>query len=481
MNLPEVNPRLFNLSKINVLMGKNGCGKSTILRDIDRFRQGNTGLTRYITPERGGILKYDGNIETNIGNNSNWLSEIKRRNRQENFRETSVFEFRRLETLVLRTIEQDKNVRRSSFTFTETIKQINRLLDNIEIRRANDIGFSVRGIQESQIRQELDSLSSGESELVSLAIDILSFCYQVKTNGSLGKQNILLLDEPDVHLHPDLQYRLMKLIVSAISDCELTVIIATHSTAILGAFSDEPYASVGFMQKKGDEVRFRSVSKAMKTILPVFGAHPLSEVFNKSPILLVEGEDDERIWQCAVRSSQGKLKIWPCVAGDKQSLNTYEDEVQAIAGAIYERPVAYSLRDRDDSPYKIDDKIIVIRMRLQCRTAENMIVSNEVLRLLGTDWVSLRNAIEAWLENNQAHKQFETMKAFKDNGWNRMNADLKPFRNILMERAGSDKPWEVAVGQAIARAYVDGGSNEEHGILNYLGPKLVEKMGFMKT
>lgn len=225
-------------------------------------------------------------------------------------------------------------------------------------------------------------------------------------------------------------------------------------------------------------MRFRSISKAMKTISPIFGAHPLSEIFNRSPILLVEGEDDERIWQSAVRSSQGKLKIWPCVAGDKQSLNTYEDEVQAIAGAIYERPVAYSLRDRDDSPYEIDNRKFVIRMRLQCRAAENMIISTDVLKLLGTDWASLRSAIEDWLRNNRTHKQFETMMAFKDNGWNRMSADLKPFRNILMERAGSDKPWEVVVGQAIARAYVDASSNDEHGILNYLGPKLVKELGF---
>ena len=51
---------LTGLSKINILLGKNGCGKSTLLKKIDQFFPNDTkGEINYVTPERGGSLKYN--------------------------------------------------------------------------------------------------------------------------------------------------------------------------------------------------------------------------------------------------------------------------------------------------------------------------------------------------------------------------------------------------------------------------------------
>ncbi len=163
------------------------------------------------------------------------------------------------------------------------------------------------------------------------------------------------------------------------------MIIATHSTSILSSLSrlkDETVA-VAFMTRKDENATFKPVSEIIRTILPIFGAHPLSNVFLEKPLLLVEGEDDERIWQQAVRSSKGRISVWPCAAGDIQSLNDHENAVEEIARAIYDHPIAYSLRDRDDDPYEIDDKSIVKRMRLNCKAAENLLLSDDVLADLG--------------------------------------------------------------------------------------------------
>jgi hypothetical protein len=63
------------------------------------------------------------------------------------------------------------------------------------------------------------------------------------------------------------------------------------------------------------ELGFIPINKTLQDVLPVFGAHPLSNIFNQGPIMLVEGEDDERIWQTAIRSSNGKINTWPCETG----------------------------------------------------------------------------------------------------------------------------------------------------------------------
>ena len=77
MNIESVNGyTLIDLNKISVVLGKNGCGKSTMLRRLEQglrdlsnqnivsgqhmLTKGTRdyGESRYITPERGGTLTY---------------------------------------------------------------------------------------------------------------------------------------------------------------------------------------------------------------------------------------------------------------------------------------------------------------------------------------------------------------------------------------------------------------------------------------
>ena len=77
MNIEAGGKRLSNLARINVLLGKNGSGKSTTLRLLDQSKSTlpNVGTARYITPERGGQLTHDGNIETYISQNREWSDQ----------------------------------------------------------------------------------------------------------------------------------------------------------------------------------------------------------------------------------------------------------------------------------------------------------------------------------------------------------------------------------------------------------------------
>ncbi|MGE0231838.1 MAG: AAA family ATPase [Flavobacteriaceae bacterium] len=437
--------------KLNVVLGKNGSGKSTLLRLLDHALSGDGACVRYITPERGGELRYDGNIDTNQSNNPNWLTGQRRRNRFEQFRQSSVAAFRSLETLVLRSIESDPAVRASDFKFDAEIDRINGVLDRVIVRRSEGAGLDIIRKEDGNPAQPAD-LSSGESELISLAVEILFFSYLCKQKTYRDKDNWLLLDEPDVHLHPDLQQRLMELLETSIAGVNGRVLIATHSTAILASlFSVNSNVRVGFKEFGNPALTFHGASDALKTILPMFGAHPLSNVFNQQPPLIVEGEDDERIWQAAVRRSEGRIRIYPCAAGDIQSMNEYEKAAAELMTSVYDSARAFSLRDRDGNPYDIDDEGPVIRSRLNCRAAENLLVTDDVLNELGTDWPSLRASLEKWIDDNPRHVRHSDVIAFRDSNWDRLGFDLKSLRMLLVGTTGSNKPWEVAVGQSIAR------------------------------
>jgi predicted ATPase len=470
MNLTNKNGYTFNeLSKINALLGKNGCGKSTALKKVQQVLENDQefGNTKYITPERGGALKYDPNIEINASSNPKWLSSMLRKNQFNQFKQQTILQFRKLELLSLREIEQNPDLRNDhGYTFQSIVDSINTLLDNIEIRReASD--FKIYNKADNSVI-EPDAISSGESELISLGIECLVFAKE----STDGKENILFLDEPDAHLHPDLQVRLALFLKDLVETNSFRVILATHSTCFLAAFDSYPYLSIDFITKGQTTINFKNVSETYRKILPIFGAHPLSNLFNEAPIFLVEGEDDERIWQQAIRTSQGKLKIYPCAVDTIDNLNEYEIKVTEIINSIYDSAKAYSLRDRDEGTEEINDIPPVIRMKLSCRAAENLLLADEVLDSLGVNWETLKSRIENWLIKSSKHSHFDVMQSFKNSGYDRKNYNLKKIRNDLMGIFESSKPWEVVVGQAIAIIKYSENA-QENSLQDYLGKKLV--------
>lgn len=472
MDLDDINDfSLKSLAKINVILGKNGCGKSHLLKRIEAGLTSRAGFgrVRYISPERGGMLRYEPGIEQNIAADPKWMTNERRRNQSSNFREQSAALFRRFEMRVLRGIEEDHTkpgyVPRK---FAATLDKLNRLLDRVELKRNDNKAFAIllRGKAE-EARPE--DISSGESELISLGIEFLAFANECEPD----KQNVLLVDEPDVHLHPDLQHRLAEFIADAVKNAEMTLVLATHSTALLAALSEGEDTRVAFMRRNDRQLTFKSVSQVDKTILPIFGAHPLSNVFNQSPVLLIEGEDDERMWQQAVRSAGGRIRVYPCPVNGLPRFAEYESEVNNVIEAVYDSARAYSLRDRDMQPEHIADVGHLVRMRLSCRAAENLMLSDDALAMAQTDWPAMQMRIREWAAANKTHQYHSHVQSFIDNGLDRMNHDLKEIRNILVGLMSS-KPWEVLVGQAIAELARARGPTRPGTLREFVGEKVAE-------
>lgn len=462
---------LRGLATQNIVLGKNGCGKSRLLKTIEQNlrTRPDIGAVRYISPERAGVLQYEANVEQNITTNIGYLADSRRQNQAQQFRQQSAAQFRKLELLVLREIEKNPTFRNDpSKTFDTVVEKINTLLDRIYIKRG-DPSFTIHDRKTDAIVGAAE-VSSGESELVSLGIECLVFARECIPE----RLNLLLLDEPDVHLHPDLQARFARFLMDLVKESPISFLLATHSTAFLGAMSANADTRIAFMQSGQQDLNFVSVGYTLKRILPVFGAHPLSNVFNEAPVLLVEGEDDERIWQQAVRSGKGIIAVYPVSVDSVTQLSAFESEVAKIIGAVYDGAVGYSLRDRDDDPAEIGDIGPVKRFRLNSRAAENLLLSADVLARENITWAELQTRITTWISNNPTHPHFSEVSVFAQEGFDRRNADLKVIRNDLVGLMGSNKPWEILVGQAIAALARGEGLTDPDSLREYLGNELCD-------
>jgi len=463
---------LRNLGRINVVVGKNGCGKSRLLKTLEEALGADETIAtvRYLTPERGGMLQYLPNVDNNIIADQTWLRETRRSNQFSQFREQSVALFRNLEITTLRQIQNDPEIRASTYHFDLVIESINSLLDNIQIAPAGS-AFEIRLGNEQRI--EPRDISSGEAELISLAIEVRVF----QKEAAQGQENILLIDEPDLHLHPDLQHRFAQFVVKHLSGSHLRVLLATHSTSLMAALAYVSSVHIAFMKSDDVDLSFVPLNEVHRRVLPVFGAHPLSQVFNESPILLVEGEDDERIWQQAVRSSNGRLRLFPRAVNGGGGMNEFEEVAAGLLRAVYDDPRGYSLRDGDNVPGQpLEDLPPLVRLRLNCRSAENLIVSDEVLAAMGTEWATLERQLQSWLASTAEHEYRDEVIAFRDSGFDRRCADLKGMRNLLVGLAGSNKPWEVLVGSVIAALRRSAQASTPDSIYSYLGVDLVKRL-----
>jgi len=366
----------------------------------------------------------------------------------------------------LREIEKDQALRDNrGYTFETVVDDINSLLPLVRLVRAGGT-FEIQNKADGTQLQP-DQISSGEAEAIALAIEALVFSRECQT----CENRVLLIDEPDVHLHPDLQARLIRFLERLAKEKNFKIVIATHSTALVGSIQEKDEVQLAFMPLTNDgQITFSPIDEIVKAVVPIFGAHPLSNIFNETPILIVEGEDDKRIWDQVVRSTEGKFSIWPCSAGSIDELGKWETWLAEKLPSLYDNPKAFSLRDRDDAHGQPDDLGPVVRCRLDCRTAENLMLADDTLGYAKVTWEYVIEGCKTWLKAFPKHPKHANMEEFAATDFDRFNAKLKEIRNILLDIIGVSRPWEVLVGQAIAEL-VKGNAKKEPVVSNNISAR----------
>ena len=469
---------LTNLNNINIILGRNGAGKSKFLRSLDQHLGTNQDFyIRYVSPERAGTFSKVGHIVTGMSNDPNYLRNARGFNQSPDFKAASASLLSEAETTYLRKLSKTPEIRndlRRNFE-TDRLDKINSLLTNISIE-AGKYNFQFKSL-EGELIQPGD-ISSGEAEAVSLATEILYFFDTVDPE----KFNVLLLDEPDVHLHPDLQARLAKLIVTmfdeyADSKDMISVCISTHSAPFVCAIADSNYTSIGTKGFGVGTVVLKAASVQLRKIGPFFG-HPLSLTLSEDLPLIVEGEDDERVWQQAGRSSNGQIKVFPVLAVSVEQQFQLEDFSKGILNAIYDDPIAFSIRDGDG---KINEPLHhlppVRRFRLNCYSIENLLTTDECMAVMATTWENFVIMGRTWLEQNPNHEDTLKISALFDDNKRLRHTKIKDIRQLICSIACVKKPWEVVVGQALG-AVKNNASAGNNMLVDFVGEEAIKAVIF---
>lgn len=165
--------------------------------------------------------------------------------------------------------------------------------------------------------------------------------------------NVILLDEPDAHLHTQLQNILTEKLEEISITKNKQVLMATHSTELIRSYSSDKILSLhkGHGKYLADDIDKVSVLSGIGTIYTP-RLHKLAET---KRLLIVEGMSDQRFLQKIFDKLEIKwpdnLVVWVWTGKASERYHLHQQLKEEISGLK-----AFSIRDRDDEADGTVDK-----------------------------------------------------------------------------------------------------------------------------
>ncbi|MBQ2262922.1 MAG: AAA family ATPase [Loktanella sp.] len=172
------------------------------------------------------------------------------------------------------------------------LKALNRLIQRVHPNSSIDVSFDER--EDFHISASITDIQNGSVRPLETAATGILQVVQIFAYLILFKPKLMLIDEPDAHLHPDKQERLIEALELASKELDTQIVLTTHSPNIVRAaslVSNLVWMRDGVVQTDDDE--------AIRRLLGWGG-------LDKSVLFFVEDEDDKPL--------RAILRQWPSLS-----------------------------------------------------------------------------------------------------------------------------------------------------------------------
>lgn len=188
---------------------------------------------------------------------------------------------------------------------------------------------------------ELDILYSGSG--LKHFIDIL-------LKITISNAKIVLLDEPEMGLHPDLQRRFLTYLNKLAEEKDIQIFMATHSPVLLNYADLVSYYRV--INSKGSRSIIHVPMDAIHTLLSDMGIRP-SDIFNQDICLLVEGASDVVFFEHLIRNlydgDLNNVSIGILQYGGSSADGIVKGNID-VSNIVSAQKYTFWIRDRDAKP-----------------------------------------------------------------------------------------------------------------------------------
>lgn len=138
-------------------------------------------------------------------------------------------------------------------------------------------------------RVEVASLSAGEKGILHCIMSVAAYDIQ---NG------LLVIDEPELHLHPQLQKKMLRLMQDVAGEFHVQIIFATHSPIFVTAKTITNVRRFSFDRiQKTTLAHIPRTTPEQKELVRYLSYSNSSKIFFSDRVVLVEGDNDERFFR----------------------------------------------------------------------------------------------------------------------------------------------------------------------------------------
>jgi ABC-type hemin transport system ATPase subunit len=447
---------LGGFGEITVLLGRNGAGKSVLLR---QWRNAYSGEVHYINPERSGHIGFDANIYAALIQNNELTVD---QNIDPQYRQKSATSIQRY--LTSYATREGKVL----FSLRELAAFLNIVLPGYEFELIDRPPFwKGRRVDTGLVIENSEQLSSGESQMLSMTMDIATQYGRLADCATSFKT--LLIDEPDAHIHPEIQLNFCKFVADIQKRLGLRVVVATHSIEIIGGFALHcpERTSIAVVRPKETQIVAQKLDGLRAETVSTFGGGIIMGRVFGSQLLLVEGDDDHDMWSQAARHGLIDTAVVPC--GGANFVKKRQRALEGLFSGLRDpTPARYGIALLDgDQPLPTASascpQEFIQFAKLQCHETENLLLADEVLGKVGLDWATAQARIAA-SSCDESHKARLASIRSED----RKDADLKgmlgTLESVLFPNMGR---WTRIVGNVL-------GANRPEGQLKeFVGEKLI--------
>lgn len=466
-----------SIPPVMIITGPNGCGKSTLLIAIKRSHGHERPV--YIAPHRS-IRRQTISSRFLVGRQD--LADVLTQDHVGRFEGIQIFDQARdpwnadesgnlIKYNIAQTADDINNIIAAKYfengeikrgeivnIWTPLSKLISALLPQLEFARVDasqksNIRFLFRKTK-TDIEIDFDELSSGEKSLIQLFLPLIEIEIRELMNDlqghaptSLPNRRPVIIDEPELHLHPNLQESLLTYMRELALSGRFQFIISTHSQTLVEAASPEEL----FLMKpstaveEGDNqlTQIADDQSKLDLIGEVFGRQSNLTAFRS--IVLVEGRkigplsqtsSDQKIYNI-IDSRFKTLTLVPC--NSKSECLSRAQDARKLLGGYSKKIQAVALIDSDlDEPGFCADSAAY---RLPVSMIENFLVDPETiwlaLRLVHEKTAltadSIEAAIDEILDGMRQHEIDRRVKAVLGHDVFRVPGPLANATNAIQE------------------------------------------------
>lgn len=458
--------KISNLSKINVLFGKNGTGKSSFLKNLYQSDAENYHL---VVAERGGIEMKQNSGILDQENDKNQKKKARKNSFDPNYRSRAISRASGIFTSIGFKVSSSID---SEYIKIEEVTSLFRVfLPEFRVSFNPEMPHNIEIYREINETEELiddaTKLSSGQVEALSLAADIITQAvFWNKSNKTL------LIDEPDAHLHTDLENRFAIFVNEIATKFDLQIIIASHSSGLIASLLclSEEVGIVCLDRRSEDITAIKKDNAAIFTNLLSIDL-ALAVILNRK-IVITEGNDDFLVWNQATRSPFFEdIAIIQANGGD---ILKYKRNAESILEAVLDDPGKCGITILDDdgkNEYTNKPGDLLPCERLKCYSLENLVLTNEVLAIM-KESVNLNDELNALKTSGdlKESQKSEIDNLIKDKQNTKISKELIKKIHSQIDTHAFSRDWRTLVGKKIGLEKPTGelATFLGDGIVNYL-------------